>query len=149
MPAAQDEGAKLREVSEEELKQILAAHKTWLEPQGEEGKQADLFRTNLQEADLRGANLQEADLTNANLQGADLFSANLQGAQLGDANLQEAYFTNANLQGADLRGANLQGAHLDFAKNVIREQLDKACGDDKTTLPDYLADYQIKAQLEQ
>jgi hypothetical protein len=29
-------------VSEEELKQILAAHETWLETGGEEGKQADL-----------------------------------------------------------------------------------------------------------
>ncbi len=28
---SEDEGAKLREVSEEELKLILAAHKTWLE----------------------------------------------------------------------------------------------------------------------
>ncbi len=29
--AAQDEGAEPRKVSEEELKQILAAHETWLE----------------------------------------------------------------------------------------------------------------------
>ncbi len=33
--AAQEEGAKLREVSEEELKQILAAHETWVETDGE------------------------------------------------------------------------------------------------------------------
>ncbi len=40
--AAQEEGAKLREVSAEELKQILAAHKTWLETDGEAGEPADL-----------------------------------------------------------------------------------------------------------
>ncbi len=40
--------------------------------------------------------------------------------------------------------ADLQGANLTKAKNLTREQLDKACGDDKTKLPDYLADYQMK-----
>ncbi len=60
--AAQEEGAKLREVSEEDLKQILAAHETWLETGGEKGKQVDLSRTDLQGADLRNANLQGADL---------------------------------------------------------------------------------------
>ncbi len=50
--AAEDEGAKLRVVSEEDLKEILAAHKTWLEPGGEKGKQADLSRANLQGANL-------------------------------------------------------------------------------------------------
>ncbi len=68
--AAQEEGAKLRAVSEEELKQILAAHETWLETDGEKGREADLSRTDLQ--------------------GADLVVANLQGANLGGANLQEA-----------------------------------------------------------
>ncbi len=60
--AAQEEGAKLREVSEEELKQILAAHETWLETGGEKGKQADLSRTDLREATLIDANLQGANL---------------------------------------------------------------------------------------
>ena len=75
--AAQDEGAKLREVSEEELKQILAAHKTWLETGGDEGKQADLSRANLQDANLVSASLQNANLVSANLQGI-----NFQGADL-------------------------------------------------------------------
>ncbi len=118
--AAQEEGAKLREVSEEELKQILAAHETWLETGGEKGKQANLSRTDLQGADLVVANLQEAHLGSANLQGADLDHAVLQ-------------------------GANLTGADLTKATGLTREQLDEACGDDETKLPDYLADYQMKA----
>ncbi len=64
--AAQEEGAKLREVSEEELKRILAAHAKWLETDRKEGEKADLSRTNLQEANLRHANLQEANLWRAN-----------------------------------------------------------------------------------
>ncbi len=55
---AQDEGAKLREVSEEGLKRILAAHETWLETGGKEGKRADLSRTDLKEADLSMAKAQ-------------------------------------------------------------------------------------------
>ncbi len=81
--AAQEEGAKLREVSEEELKRILAAHEKWVETDGEEGK-------------------------------------------------------------AILRDADLRGANLTYAKNLTREQLDEACGDDETKLPDDLADYQMK-----
>ncbi len=132
--AAQDEGAKLRAVSEEELKRILAAHKTWLETDGKEAEQADLSRTDLQGADLTHANLQGALLRGAKLQGADLREANLQGASLAGANLQRA----------SLRGAKLQGAFVAGARNLTREQLDEACGDDKTQLPDYLADYQMK-----
>jgi len=123
--AAQDEGAKLRVVSEEELKQILAGHETWLETDGKEGKQAGLSRT-----DLFCANLQGADLAGANLQGADLWFANLQGALL---------------QGAKLQGADLTDANLTKAIGLTQEQLDEACGDDKTKLPDYLADYKMKA----
>ncbi len=147
--AAQEEGAKLRKVSEEELKEILAEHQTWLETDGKEGTRADLSRTDLQGADLRGANLQEANLLGAKLWGANLRVAKLQEADLRDANLQEANLNSANLQEADLRGAKLQGASLvsadlTKAKNLTRKQLDEACGDDGTTLPDYLADYQMK-----
>ncbi len=68
--AAQEEGAKLREVSEEELKRILAEHETWLETDGKEGEQADLSRTDLQGgrgglgvgAARRGPSLSDADL---------------------------------------------------------------------------------------
>ncbi len=41
-------------------------------------------------------------------------------------------------------GADLPGADLTEAKGLTREQLDEACGDDETKLPDYLADYQMK-----
>ncbi len=128
--AAQDEGAKLREVSEDELKQILAAHEMWLETGGEKGKRADLSHANLQEAELVGAKLQ---------------GANLQGANLLEANLQGAYLFGANLQGANLTVANLIFANLTKANGLTREQLDEACGNDKTKLPDDLADYQMKA----
>ncbi len=45
----------------------------------------------------------------------------------------------ANLQNADLNLADLQGA-----RNLTQEQLDKACGDIRTLLPDYPKDYEMK-----
>ncbi len=102
--AAQDQ-PQYREVSQEELKQILEAHQRWVESDGKEGKQADLGEANLQKADLFQANLQKANLGDANLQKADLLRANLQGANLERADLREADLLSANLQGADLREA--------------------------------------------
>ncbi len=51
---------------------------------------------------------------------------------------------NANLRDANLQGADLEEANLTNAEGLTREQLDEACGDDETKLPDYLADYQMK-----
>lgn len=121
--AAADEAEALRQISEDELKSILAQHEMWLEARNtgyEHGQRADLISANLQGADLISANLPGADLAGANLQranlqGADLQSANLQGAKLIFANLQGADLAGANLQGADLISANLQGARLDLA----------------------------------
>ncbi len=112
----------------------MPCHRFDARPRGRSpGKQANLSRTDLQGVNLYGANLQEAVLIDAKLQGADLGSAKLQGA---------------NLEGASLQGTYLGGADLTQAKNLTREQLDEASGDDKTKLPDDLADYQMKPCLE-
>lgn len=81
-----------------ELKEILDAHKLWLEGKG--GKRAnlrdfDLSYADLRDADLRGADLRHAYLCNANLYGADL--------------------RHADLRDADLSGADLRGADLDYS----------------------------------
>ena len=114
---------------------------------------ADAALTFLVRADLRGAKLQGADLFRANLryaildeaklQGATLIYANLQGATLGIANLQEADLIGAKLQGAilfraNLQGADLRGANLTEVKELTQLQLDQACGDEETKLPDGL-----------
>ncbi len=106
------EKSEIREITKQELAQILEFHRKWVESEGKEGKPADLSYTNLQKADLIGANLQRADLGGANLQGAHLFRANLQGAAVRGVNLQEADLFQANLQQTDLSGANLGRAKL-------------------------------------
>jgi len=104
--------ARFRELTLDELAEVLEEHQRWIKSRGKKGKQANLSHANLQKADLSGANLYRADLVEANLQGAVLFKANLQQANLSRANLLGAVLLKASLQGANLSDANLQGAVL-------------------------------------
>jgi uncharacterized protein YjbI with pentapeptide repeats len=114
---------------------------------------ANLFKASLVNANLSGANLHYANLSgayllDANLSNANLSEANLSGAHLGVANLSgadlfKASLINANLSGADLsdaklRDANLSGADLSEAHGLSQTQLDEACGDANTKLPEGL-----------
>jgi uncharacterized protein YjbI with pentapeptide repeats len=84
------------------------------------------------------ANLTNASLSSARLINADLSSANLRGANLTNASLSSARLINADLSGAILLGANLSGADLSRARNLTQTQLDAACGDANTKLPEGL-----------
>lgn len=125
---------------------------------------ADAVRAFLVKADLRDANLQRVDFHYANLQGAvltdakinkadfgranlrdtDLTRAELQGARLFDAKLQGATLNHANLTKADLRGTNFSGANLGKTSGLTEDQLDEACGDEKTKPPDHMIGYKMK-----
>ena len=50
------EEPQYREVSEEELKRILAEHEKWVETEGQDGSHANLSGADLRGADLGGAN---------------------------------------------------------------------------------------------
>ena len=100
----------MKQYTANELKQILALHREWLETVGVKGA-----RANLHEANLRGANLRGANLRWAYLCGADLHEANLCGAYLCGAYLCGAYLCGADLHGANLCGAYLCGAYLSGA----------------------------------
>jgi uncharacterized protein YjbI with pentapeptide repeats len=119
---------------------------------------ADLSYANLSRTSLHGANLRDADLSSANLRGAsgdadlrgvnlsgyaNLTEADLDGADLSGADLNYAKLIGTNLRGANLSSANLSGANLSGAKlshslNLTPKQLDKACGNSSTKLPDGL-----------
>ena len=114
---------------------------------------ANLLGANLTGANLTGAKLSRVDLTGANLTGANLGLADLNGAYLSGANLSGANLSGANLRGADLTGANLRSANLrganlsvayliradlTGAKNLIQTQLNEACGNNETELPEGL-----------
>ena len=116
---------KLRKVDGTELREIMDAHKLWLEGKG--GKRADLNHSDLSDVclkgvDLKGADLSHADLSDADLKGADLRCADLSCADLRNANLSYASLKGADLSGANLRRANLSGTDLSGA-NLRRANL--------------------------
>jgi uncharacterized protein YjbI with pentapeptide repeats len=92
---------------------------------------ARVTKADLSGVDLFGANLSGTDLSGANLGNADLFGARLVKANLGNADLTGARVTKANLSGANLSGANLLGT-----RGLTQTQLDEACGDANTKLPE-------------
>jgi Pentapeptide repeats (8 copies) len=102
----------------------------------------DLFRANLsgqwivREDHLGGADLRIANLTDVNLSGANLIGADLVGADLSRARLFGANLSRADLR-ADLTRADLS-RDLTDAKNLTQEQLDQACGNADTKLPEGL-----------
>jgi uncharacterized protein YjbI with pentapeptide repeats len=99
---------------------------------------AKLGRIDLTGADLSGANLGLADLSGAYLSGVNLSGANLSGVNLRGADLSGANLRNANLRDANLSGAYLIRADLTGAKNLIQTQLNEACGNKETELPEGL-----------
>ena len=106
----------------------------------------DLRRVRLEGADLRGARLDRADLRGASLKGADLRGALLARADLRGVWLQGNDPDTGALQGTDLRWARLEGSDLMAARlegtdlsqtfGLTQRQLDFACGDQHTRLPD-------------
>src|SRR5712692_2455274 len=99
----------LRELPEDQLKQILADHRAWLDSDGQRGLKANLSHAQLQGFSLWSADLREADLSYASLQGADLDHARLRGANLRHAQMEGASLWQANLRGADLSFAACKG----------------------------------------
>ena len=104
---------------------------------------AVLVQANLAVARQRGANLEGADLTKAELGRAVFKGANLDGVSLRHAYIARANFSGVNLAGVNLGGAYMlrtrfEGADLSQAEGLIQKQIEIACGDDKTKLPDGL-----------
>jgi uncharacterized protein YjbI with pentapeptide repeats len=115
-------------------------------------KGADLENRDLRHADASGAFLVNAKLSRVGLSDADLREADFRGADLRVADLSGADLGGADFRGADLSGADLSGAHLysrvggpdlsyaniSWARGLTQAQLDEACGDDETQLPEGL-----------
>jgi uncharacterized protein YjbI with pentapeptide repeats len=125
------------------LANLSAANLSAANLRGADLSSANLSGANLSAATLILANLSAADLVSANLLGADLSGANLRDAKLFRATLVGANLSNANLSNADLSGANLSNANLSNAElrraeSLTQTQLDEACGNADTKLPEGL-----------
>ena len=108
----------MRQISIEELNDILKQHVLWLNNDG--GVKADLSYTDLSYTDLFGADLRGVNLRFANLSGSDLRKTDLRytelfGADLRGVDLRFADLSGSNLREADLSGSDLREADLRFA----------------------------------
>ena len=101
----------MKNISGEQLKEILQKHQMWLK--GEEGgERADLWDTDLRGFDLIDINLSGADLRKSDLSGVDLMYADLKYADFKYTDLSAADLNDADLRGVDLTGANLSNVDL-------------------------------------
>ena len=96
---------------------------------------ANLKRVGLADADLEEAKLNHADLRYSRLEGANLRKADLSMATLMEVDLDETEWEGATLTGAIMENISLRGADLRGAIGLVKKQLDGACGDKDTTLP--------------
>jgi DnaJ-domain-containing protein 1 len=90
---------------------------------------ANLAHATLIEANLAGAVLAKADLSDSRLGKADLRGADLRGAKLVNADLTDARLDAAFVCGTDLR----------HVRRLTQQQIDRAFGDRRTSLPAHLA----------
>jgi uncharacterized protein YjbI with pentapeptide repeats len=103
----------VRDLSPDEVEQMLALHRLYLETEYHECNRANFSSVDLTGRDFSGLNLRGIKMDRAVLRGADFTGAHLQSANLIGAILQEAHFDRADLSRARLSGANLVSASLE------------------------------------
>ena len=73
-----------------------------------------------------------------NCSGCNLSDASFRNTDLSHVDLSGTILKNADLTGAKLTLANIQGADLSTAKGLTQSQINRACGDAATKLPQRL-----------
>lgn len=88
-------------------------------------------RGNLEGTDFDGANLILMCMSYGDFRGASFARADLSGA-----NLAHAVLDGANVSGAEMSATSLRGTDLRRTIGLSQHQLDQACGDTETKLPE-------------
>src|SRR6266436_1385386 len=105
----------VRMLSRDEIEQMLAEHRLYLETEYHQGHRANFASADLSGQNFSGLNLRGIRMDRAVLRGADFTRTQLQRATLIGVISQEARFDSADLSGARLSGANLVSASLENA----------------------------------
>jgi len=95
-------------------------------------------RLSLESADLAQFNLRDAKFYGVDLKKANLSHADLLGAKFGCRSVADSFDVFTDLAGANLEDSDLRGVDLRDSLGLTREQIDTACTDSTTKLPDYL-----------
>ena len=96
---------------------------------------ADASGSQFEAADFAGADLTLVSLVGAHCRRAQFDDATLRHADARGADLRGASFSGAVVTGASFDGANIAGADLRQAEGLTQAQLDQACGDGRTRVP--------------
>lgn len=123
-----------REITKQDLDEILKGSKLYGESCGEKGQWADLSNANLNRVNLSGVFLLYVRLSNTSLDHACLSKAVMLNGDLKGANLQGANLSGANILVSDFSGAILMNSNLSEATisakmiraNLMNANLSKA-----------------------
>jgi uncharacterized protein YjbI with pentapeptide repeats len=96
---------------------------------------ADASHSEFEAAIFASADLTRARLVDAHCRRAQFSDASLRQADARGADFRQADFSRADLAHVNLEGANLAGANLRTAEGLSQTQLDLACGDSRTRVP--------------
>ena len=96
-------------------------------------------RATLDGANLKNVSLAKSELSRASFVEADLTGADLSYSDLGRANFAEALLGETSFTGAYTYLTRFEGVDLSSSTGLTQEQLDIACGDENTSLPQGLA----------
>ena len=107
---------------------------------GVEARGLNLSGARLRQADLSLSVMNRTRFSNTDMRdveayGAVFSSSDFSRADLTNASLVGAYLEGASFSGANLTGTNFSGAQLARATGLTQAQLNRACGDEATTLP--------------
>lgn len=101
---------------------------------------AEISRSNFSNSDLENAKMSKADFSrvnfiNANLKGVNLAYSNISRANLTGASIDE----NFSLEGSFMFLTRIEGLDLSSSKTLQQWQIDMACGNKTTVLPEGLS----------
>jgi len=110
---------------------------------GSNFRRADLTRGQFQDGDFRKTSFQRATATDVNFQNGDFTEAkldhiNLYKANLDGGNFKSVTFGNAIMLDATMMATDLSDADLSMTQGLKQDQLNAACGNMNTKLPDGL-----------
>ena len=100
---------------------------------------AEISRSNFSNSTLENADMSKADFSRVNFLNANLKGVNLSFSNISRANLTGVLIDeNFSLEGSFMFLTNIEGVNLSALKGLAQWQIDMACGNDKTQLPDGL-----------
>ncbi len=100
---------------------------------------SEFSRANFKNTELSGIDWSKSELGRIDFSGARLDQVSFEFTNLSRARFSSAHLTNVNLEGAYTYLTRFQGVDLRGTSNLRQFQLDIACGDDSTRLPDGLS----------